>query len=183
MVASPGHRKNILMREATHVGLGIVTARGWLYSTEIFALPTPDEPPEQVRTRLWNRAGTRTRDEDLDRIAQRFAPHIPLDLASGALDTLGDLCAAEAHRVGLGRFDLGLVAQVGSAPRTFEVSSVRRAARAGIGPANIRTRTDRHGRTLYLVQIGSFETRQQAISASRGLSGHEVMVVTVDPSS
>ena len=59
----------------------------------------------------------------------------------------------------------------------------RVAARAGFGPASIRTRTDRHGRMLYLVQIGSFETRQQAITASRGIGDHELMIVTVDPSS
>ena len=57
------------------------------------------------------------------------------------------------------------------------------ASRAGIGQTSIRTRTDRHGGTLYLVHIGSFETRQQAIAASRALGQQDVMVVTVDTSS
>lgn len=57
------------------------------------------------------------------------------------------------------------------------------ASRAGIGQTSIRTRTDRHGGTLYLVHIGSFETRQQAIVASRALGQQDVMVVTVDTSS
>jgi len=56
-------------------------------------------------------------------------------------------------------------------------------SRAGIGQTSIRTRTDRHGGTLYLVHIGSFSTRQQAIAASRALGQQEVMVVTVDTSS
>ena len=76
----------------------------------------------------------------------------------------------------------GAYKQVDGARRAKE-QMTRVGARAGIGPAHIRTRTDRHGRTLYLVQIGSFETRQQALSASRGLTTHEMMIVTVDPTS
>jgi len=59
----------------------------------------------------------------------------------------------------------------------------RAVSRAGIGQTSIRTRTDRHGGTLYLVHIGSFSTRQQAIAASRALGQQDVMVVTVDTSS
>lgn len=53
-------------------------------------------------------------------------------------------------------------------------------SRSGLGAPRIRTRTDRHGGTLYLVQLGSFETRQQAIRASRSLAPESLLVVTVD---
>ena len=46
-----------------------------------------------------------------------------------------------------------------------------------LGQANIRTRTDRRGDKLYLVQIGSFSTRSAADAARRGLNGTEFVVV------
>lgn len=46
-----------------------------------------------------------------------------------------------------------------------------------LGQASIRTRTDRRGDTLYLVQIGSFSTRSAADAARRGLGGAEFVVV------
>lgn len=123
----------------------------------------------------WSRAGR----PDL---AQQWQDRTTATLASAA-----DVAANRSSTTGpapTGSFTLqaGAYKQADGARRAQD-QMTRVAARAGIGPANIRTRTDRHGRTLYLVQIGSFDTRQQAISASRGLGGHEVMIVTVDPSS
>ena len=46
-----------------------------------------------------------------------------------------------------------------------------------LGTANIRTRTDRRGDTLYLVQIGSFSTRSAADAARRGMDAVEFVVV------
>ncbi|MDG2422483.1 MAG: SPOR domain-containing protein [Phycisphaerales bacterium] len=46
-----------------------------------------------------------------------------------------------------------------------------------LGDASIRTRTDRRGRTLYLVQIGSFTTRAAADAARGELRGTELVVV------
>ncbi|MAT82015.1 MAG: hypothetical protein CMJ29_10295 [Phycisphaerae bacterium] len=46
-----------------------------------------------------------------------------------------------------------------------------------LGDATIRTRTDRRGDTLYLVQIGSFTTRAAADAARGSLKGTELVVV------
>ncbi len=86
------------------------------------------------------------------------------------------------ERAGNYTLQAGAFKKVDGARRAKDMMT-RVAAGSGFGPASIRTRTDRHGRTLYLVQIGSFETRQQAITASRGMDEHELMIVTVDPSS
>ena len=46
-----------------------------------------------------------------------------------------------------------------------------------LGNATIRTRTDRRGETLYLVQIGSFTTRAAADAARGNVKGTELVVV------
>ena len=46
-----------------------------------------------------------------------------------------------------------------------------------LGDATIRTRTDRRGQTLYLVQIGSFSTRAAADAARRNVAQAELVVV------
>ena len=48
---------------------------------------------------------------------------------------------------------------------------------SGLGDATIRTRTDRRGQKLYLVQIGSFSSRSAAKAAHSRISGHESVIV------
>ena len=48
---------------------------------------------------------------------------------------------------------------------------------SGLGQARIRTRTDRRGDKLYLVQIGSFSTRSAAKAARGRIPGQESVVV------
>ena len=48
---------------------------------------------------------------------------------------------------------------------------------AGFDSPTIRTRTDRHGTTLYLVQIGTFQSRHAAQSAMRSLRDRNLIVV------
>lgn len=48
---------------------------------------------------------------------------------------------------------------------------------SGLGDATIRTRTDRRGQTLYLVQIGSFSSRSAAKAARSRIPGQESVIV------
>ena len=48
---------------------------------------------------------------------------------------------------------------------------------SGLGDATIRTRTDRRGHTLYLVQIGSFSSRSAAKAARGRIPGQDSVVV------
>lgn len=48
---------------------------------------------------------------------------------------------------------------------------------AGVQAPVIRTRTDRHGGTLYLVQVGIFQTRSDADAARRSMRNHNLIVV------
>jgi hypothetical protein len=52
-----------------------------------------------------------------------------------------------------------------------------RASTAGFDAPTIRTRTDRHGTTLYLVQVGNFQSRHAAQSAMRSLRDRNLIVV------
>jgi tetratricopeptide (TPR) repeat protein len=52
-----------------------------------------------------------------------------------------------------------------------------RADNAGFDEPVIRTRTDRHGATLYLVQMGTFQSRHAAQTAMRSLRDRDLIVV------
>ncbi|MDG2292512.1 MAG: SPOR domain-containing protein, partial [Phycisphaerales bacterium] len=54
---------------------------------------------------------------------------------------------------------------------------VAAAQNAGVHAPVIRTRTDRHGGTLYLVQLGEFQTRTEADAARRSMRNHNLIVV------
>ena len=123
----------------------------------------------------WSQAGR----PDL---AQQWQDRTSIDYGSTAGVTANLGSSTGPDTTGNYTLQAGAYKKVDGARRAKDMMT-RVAARAGFGPASIRTRTDRHGRMLYLVQIGSFETRQQAISASRGMGDHELMIVTVDPSS
>ncbi len=53
----------------------------------------------------------------------------------------------------------------------------RPAQRAGVTPPTVRSRTDRHGSTLYLVHVGSFYSRNDAAKARRDFKGRDMIVV------
>ncbi|OGQ77901.1 MAG: hypothetical protein A2289_19255 [Deltaproteobacteria bacterium RIFOXYA12_FULL_58_15] len=83
LMNSPGHRANILSAQATHVGVGVVSASDGvaddLLVTELFTLSPPRldlaKAQQQLGKRL--RAARRLRaDEALDRIAQKGAQEI-----------------------------------------------------------------------------------------------------------
>ncbi|RMH43065.1 MAG: hypothetical protein D6689_06245 [Deltaproteobacteria bacterium] len=87
LMNSPGHRANILAREATHIGIGVAFGRGEageraLFVTQLFIRIPPAVDPTVARARIRARIERRTRlrrDERLEAIAQRFAR----DVASG----------------------------------------------------------------------------------------------------
>ena len=56
-------------------------------------------------------------------------------------------------------------------------SLATRTSTAGFDAPTIRTRTDRHGTTLYLVQVGSFKSRHAAQTAMRSLRDRNLIVV------
>jgi len=53
----------------------------------------------------------------------------------------------------------------------------RPAERAGVASPIVRSRTDRHGSTLYLVHVGSFFSRNDATKARRDFKGMDMIVV------
>lgn len=132
------------------------------------------------RSRCAQHAATAWSQAGRPDLAQQWIARTRTTASPGTTVAANRSTTTGAPSNGMFTLQAGAYKKADGAKRAKEQMS-RVAARAGIGPASIRTRMDRHGGMLYLVQIGSFETRQQAISASRGLPGHEVMVVTVDP--
>jgi len=85
LMNSPGHRANILSREATHIGLGIVfgseaSAKNELFITQVFArLPVnvPAARAREIVSRAVKKARQRlVEDEALSVIAKQFATRI-----------------------------------------------------------------------------------------------------------
>jgi uncharacterized protein YkwD len=60
LMKSPGHRKNLLREVYTHCGIGIAQdAQGWLYVTQVFAVPAPDVDLKTARKTLLHALGRR----------------------------------------------------------------------------------------------------------------------------
>lgn len=110
LLASLGHRRNILNPDVTHVGIGVAgrdaDGRPEWHLTQIFALPVVaiDAEAEAARLRLAIAERRRaagvpplTRDRGLDRVALDHAR----DAAAGRLDGLARRALDAADRAGL----------------------------------------------------------------------------------
>jgi len=90
--------------------------------------------------------------------------------ASGVSGQAGDRLAPSDFTVQVGAFSQWSNAE--SAARTARV----RTAAVGLEAPRIVQSTDVNGRALYLVQVGSFKTKQQALNARVRLGGEAVVV-------
>ena len=79
---------------------------------------------------------------------------------------------------GLFHLQIGAYRDVDGAKRA-QGALVAAARHAGVNAPVIRKRTDRHGGTLYLVQVGEFQTRAEADAARRSMRSHNLIVVAV----
>ena len=82
------------------------------------------------------------------------------------------------HEAQQGRFTLqaGAYQDEDGAHRACD-NLARPAQRAGVSSPVVRSRTDRHGTTLYLVHVGSFPSRNEAASARRDFKYTDMIVV------
>lgn len=103
LLASPGHYENIMARDVTHVGIGIVKgglgAPENLLLTQVFATPVaPQDPAQAVAAvarsiqdaRRAAGLGALARDPKLEELARRHMGDVPDDLDPAASERIGN---------------------------------------------------------------------------------------------
>lgn len=131
LMNSPGHRANLLAREATHIGVGIVFGEGEgtrreMFVTQVFMRVPQRIDPGTARDQLDTRArkdSTLQPDAQLADIAQRFAE----DLASGlsAQDAATQANVRLDHTAGRFRKATTIIASVAE-PAEFDMKELAR---------------------------------------------------------
>ena len=160
LLASPGHRANILAASVTHIGIGIVHGGNddprLLTITQVFTRParvaTPAEAADEVTARL-NQARQKaglpplTPSEMLQDLAATQIESLPDDVAAAAVDRAGDEVRHALEREGgHGLVAVQVVAQTFFTPEQLDLPTAAvdpRPTAFGIATA---TATDRRGR-------------------------------------
>jgi uncharacterized protein YkwD len=162
LLASAGHRANIMSAETTHIGIGIVRGdrKGdprMLTVTQVFAIPMKLQQAAEVLQAVRQALDTARRakglrplapHDELDELAQEHVEDLPIDLNEDVLDRIGDDIAAElSSRSGHGLKGVELSAQVVFNASQFEPSAAAmQPAAKFLGSAAVRD-TDGRGRT------------------------------------
>jgi len=154
LLASPGHRANVMARTVSHVGIGIVRGDavtgdpGMLTITQVFAKPAGTETGDQVIATVTSAVAEARRgaglnplaaDPFLDQLARRHLDELPLDLDSAAIGRVGQAVAAElSAQRGHGLKTVEISAQIVVSASQFDVPSAAKrpeAKRLGVAAA------------------------------------------------
>ncbi len=142
-LASPGHRANLLLPGATDAGIGIVRRGGTIYVTEILVRVAADVAPSDLEADLWVRTSRATgRHGRLDRLADRLAALVPVDLSSAGMADLAEAVRREEEGA------VEIVAQVAGGSGTIDPPAGSAGRPLGIGVARDH---EPDGRPVYKV--------------------------------
>lgn len=119
--------------------------------------------------------------------AQKAARHAALAHRAAGNETLAQHWLARADgEPGLTEDDQGFTLQLGAFQERHRAQDAAReagamATRHGLGPVRVLRRPDGRGQTLFLVQVGRFATRREAVDARVRLGRLQYIVVTATP--
>jgi uncharacterized protein YkwD len=164
LLKSPGHRANIMARDITHVGIGIVRigsgASERLLVTQVFATPLTPADPAAARAVVARRVAEARRAAGLpalaahpllERLAKKHVSDVADNLDAAASRKIGEAVTRELEGTGLTGVAVG--SSVFITPQLYEPRGAvtRRQARA-LGIATARA-TDERGRPAVKVLL------------------------------
>jgi uncharacterized protein YkwD len=165
LVASSGHERNILAKDVTRIGIGIVRCRPpddkELYITEVFARPREEFRPAAVREmygiqvkELTSEKGVLALHTDpvLERLASRSVLTLDYPLRKERLQSLLADSAVELHNEGFWPLSrLGLDVQLLYNPKDLKIPKQVREGQARSFGTAVRQVVDKGNQTAFLV--------------------------------
>lgn len=131
LLRSPGHHANIMAKDVTHVGVGIVEIGSGsskrLLVTQVFAKPIEEQDPDGAREVLARslaearrKAGLRALppNEVLDRLAKKYVTEVADNLDKSASQRIGEKVTQELEQSGLS--SVAVATSVFIAPELYE---------------------------------------------------------------
>lgn len=155
LLRSPGHHANIMAKDVTHVGIGIIEIGSGgserLLVTQVFATPIEEQDPDAARDVLARRIADARRkaglgalapNDTLDRLAKKHVDDVADDLDKSASQRIGEAVTKELSTSGLS--SVAVATSVFIAPELYEPHPDAVSGRAkALGLATARAKDER----------------------------------------
>jgi uncharacterized protein YkwD len=164
LLKSPTHKNNILARDVTRIGIGIIPCRQTccrqIYITEVFADPRDEYEPAMVQTMLENRinelrqngGGSFQSNSALEKMASRSLQSLDIHYKKEDLKNLAAVSAYELReddRAQLSRVEIDV--QLVRNPENLSIPVLKRDGQAHMYGSAVRKITDSQNQTAFLV--------------------------------